>query len=56
MMLEGEASVRVDGVKEPTTSSAARRPSAGEDEEPVIKTLKDCVWLEVTFPTKPEVG
>jgi hypothetical protein len=19
--------------------------------QPVIKTLKDCVWLEVTFPT-----
>ena len=21
-----------------------------------IKTISDCVWLEVTFPTKPEIG
>jgi len=23
---------------------------------PVMKTKTDCVWLEVTFPTKPEIG
>jgi hypothetical protein len=26
-----------------------------EMSNPVIKTKTDCIWLEVTFPTKPEV-
>ena len=52
MMLEGEAQVKVDGVKEPI------RFKRGETvllparmKNPVIKTLADSVWLEVTFPT-----
>jgi mannose-6-phosphate isomerase-like protein (cupin superfamily) len=51
MMLEGEAEIRVKDVKEAT------RVKKGETvllparmKEPVIKTLGDCVWLEVTFP------
>ena len=57
MMLEGEASVRVDGVKEPThfkRGETVLLPARMKN--PVIKTLKDCVWLEVTFPTKLEVA
>jgi len=57
MMLEGEASVRVDGMREPTTfrrGETVLLPARMKN--PVIKTGKDCVWLEVTFPTRPEVG
>ncbi|MDB5319664.1 MAG: Mannose-6-phosphate isomerase [Phycisphaerales bacterium] len=52
MMLEGSAEVRVGGVKEPTRFGRGETvllPARMKD--PVIKTLSDCVWLEVTFPT-----
>jgi mannose-6-phosphate isomerase len=55
MMLEGEAHVRVDGMKEPThfkKGDTVLLPARMKN--PIIKTLKDCVWLEVTFPTKPQ--
>jgi len=57
MMVEGEAQVRVDGVKEPThfrRGETVLLPAKMTN--PTIKTIKDCVWLEVTFPTKPEIG
>ena len=57
VVLEGTAEVRVKGVKEPTRfgrGDTVLLPAAMS--EPVIKTLADCVWLEVTFPTEPEVG
>jgi mannose-6-phosphate isomerase len=57
VVLEGRAAVRVKGVKEPTSfgpGDTVLLPASMK--EPVIKTLKDCVWLEVTFPTEPEVG
>jgi mannose-6-phosphate isomerase len=57
MMLEGEASVRVDGVKEPTPFKRGETVLLpAKMKNPVIKTKTDCVWLEVTFPTKHEVG
>ena len=49
--------VRVADVKEPThfqRGDTVLLPARMN--KPVIKTLKDCVWLEVTFPTKPEIG
>ena len=55
IMLEGTAEVRVQGVaglSEPTRFTRGETillPAAMKD--PVIKTLSDCVWLEVTFPT-----
>ena len=52
IMLEGEAQVKVDGMKEPTTfkkGDTVLLPAVMKN--PVIKTLTDCVWLEVTFPT-----
>ena len=56
MMLEGEASVRVDGVKEPTHLKRGETVLLpAKMKNPVIKTLRDCVWLEVTFPTKPDL-
>ena len=57
IMLEGEASVRVDGIKEPTRfkrGDTVLLPASMKN--PVIKTISDCVWLEVTFPTKAEIG
>lgn len=57
IMLEGQAEISVKGVKEPTLfgpNETVLLPAAMK--EPVIKTLKDCVWLEVTFPTEPDVG
>ena len=52
VMLQGEATVRVKGLKEPThfrPGETVLLPAAMD--QPVIKTLTDCVWLEVTFPT-----
>jgi mannose-6-phosphate isomerase len=52
IMLDGEAQVKVDGVKEPTRftrGDTVLLPALMKN--PVIKTIRDCVWLEVTFPT-----
>jgi mannose-6-phosphate isomerase len=51
MMLQGQAQVRVDGVRESVLISRGDTvllPAAMTN--PIIKTLADCVWLEVTFP------
>ena len=51
VMLKGKAQVKVDGMKEPTSFGPGETvllPAAMKN--PVIKTLDDCVWLEVTFP------
>jgi mannose-6-phosphate isomerase len=52
MMLDGQAQVKVDELKQPihikrgeTVLFPARMNN------PVLKTLSDCAWLEVTFPT-----
>ena len=53
MMLTGEAEVRVAGLPEPvrfTRGDTVLLPAAMD--KPVIKTLADCQWLEVTFPTE----
>lgn len=52
VMLQGQAEVRVKDMREPTRFKSGETvllPAAMT--EPVIKTLTDCVWLEVTFPT-----
>jgi mannose-6-phosphate isomerase len=57
IMLEGEAEVRVAGVKEPTRFTRGDTVLLpAEMKDPIIKTLTDCTWLEVTFPQKPEVA
>ncbi|MDB5288871.1 MAG: Mannose-6-phosphate isomerase [Phycisphaerales bacterium] len=51
MMLEGQAQVKVDGIKDPVRFSRGDTvllPAAMKN--PIIKTLSDCVWLEITFP------
>jgi hypothetical protein len=56
-MLEGTAEVRVDGLREPvrfTRGEVVLLPATMQN--PRIKTVTDCVWLETTFPTRPEVG
>jgi len=53
MMLEGQSQVKVADVKEPTIirkGDTVLLPAKMNN--PVIKTTTDCVWLEVTFPTK----
>lgn len=56
IMLRGEAEIKVGDVKEPTRFHAGETillPAAMKN--PIIKTIADCVWLEVTFPTRVEL-
>jgi len=56
MMLEGSAKITVDRIKEPTTLAKGDTVLLpAQMQNPIIKTETDCIWLEVTFPTKPEV-
>jgi mannose-6-phosphate isomerase len=56
MMLEGSARVTVDRIKEPITLGKGETVLLpAQMQNPIIKTETDCVWLEITFPTKPEV-
>ncbi|HEX2971761.1 MAG TPA: type I phosphomannose isomerase catalytic subunit [Tepidisphaeraceae bacterium] len=57
MMMEGQAEVKVEGMREAVElkkGDTVLLPA--EMRKPKLKTKSDCVWLEVTFPTKPEVG
>lgn len=57
MMLAGQAEIKVDGMREPVRfgrGDTVLLPARMDN--PVIKTTEPCVWLEVTFPTKPEIG
>jgi mannose-6-phosphate isomerase len=52
IMLEGRAQIKVDGIADPTEFSAGDTlllPARMNN--PILKTMSDCVWLEVTFPT-----
>ncbi len=52
MMLQGTAEVKVDGYTEPTTVKKGETlllPASMKNAK--LKTLSDCVWLEVTFPS-----
>jgi mannose-6-phosphate isomerase len=56
-MLEGTAEIRVADLPEPvclTRGDTVLLPAVMK--KPIVKTLSDCVWLETTFPTKPEVA
>jgi mannose-6-phosphate isomerase len=56
IMLEGRAQIRVDRIKEPTTLAKGDTILLpAQIQNPTIKTETDCIWLEVTFPTKAEV-
>ena len=53
VMLQGEAQVKVDDVKEPTRFKRGETVLIpAKTKNPVLTTLSDCVWLEVTFPAK----
>lgn len=57
MMLEGQAQIRVKGLKDPVTLTRGETILLpARMNEPVIKTLSDCVWLETTFPSGPELA
>lgn len=56
MMLQGSAEVRVDGVDHVTKLSPGQTVLLpARMKNPILKTLTDCVWLEITFPTQPEI-
>lgn len=51
IMLEGKAQIKVDDMKEPTVFAKGDTILLpAKMKNPMIKTLADCVWLEVTFP------
>jgi mannose-6-phosphate isomerase len=53
-MLEGECHLRVDGLAEPvivTRGETVLLPARMN--QPSLRTMSDCVWLEVTFPVNP---
>jgi mannose-6-phosphate isomerase len=51
MMLEGQAQVKVDGLREPVPIGKGETVLLpARMKNPVIKTSTDCAWLEVTFP------
>ncbi len=53
MMLEGRAEIRVNGMDEAVAMSKGNTVLLpAKMNGPIIKTLSDCVWLEVTVPTK----
>jgi mannose-6-phosphate isomerase len=57
IMLEGQAQVKVDGLSEPVRFAKGETVLLpAQMKHPIIKTLSDCVWLEVTFPIRPEVA
>jgi mannose-6-phosphate isomerase len=52
IMLDGQAEVKVDDVTEPTRfgrGDTVLVPASMK--KPVLRTMTDCVWLEVTFPS-----
>lgn len=52
MVLEGRGQVKVDDVTEPTPfQQGDTLLLPAKMKHPVVQTLSDCVWLEVTFPT-----
>ena len=56
MMLQGQAQVKVDGLRDPVQFSKGETfllPARMKN--PIIKTLSDCAWLEVTFPVRGEI-
>jgi hypothetical protein len=57
MVLEGEAEVAVEGIREPVRFGKGETVLLpAKMRNPVLRTLSDCVWLEVTFPVRGELG
>lgn len=56
IMLEGDAQVKAEGYAEATKIKAGDTVLLPADmKNPMLKTLSDCVWLEVTFPAQQQV-
>jgi hypothetical protein len=57
IMLEGQAEIRVADLKEHLRIAPGDTVLlAASMKNPIIKTLSDCQWLEVTFPSKADAG
>lgn len=53
MMLDGEAEVSVGGGVEPTKLAKGQTVlMPAKMQKPTLKTISDCVWIEVTFATR----
>jgi mannose-6-phosphate isomerase len=55
IILEGQAQLKVDDIKAPTSFGKGETlllPARMNN--PIIKTIADCQWLEITFPAFPE--
>jgi mannose-6-phosphate isomerase len=53
MMLEGRAEIKVEGLNQPITLTKGQTTLLpARMKNPVLKTLTDCVWIEVTFPSR----
>lgn len=52
MMLQGEAQIRVKGGQTATLRRGDTVLLPAKMREPIIKTITDCAWLEVTFPQR----
>lgn len=56
MVLEGQAEIKVADLPEPVRfGKGDTLLLPAKMNNPIIKTLADCVWLEVTFPTGSQV-
>jgi mannose-6-phosphate isomerase-like protein (cupin superfamily) len=50
IVLEGAGQIKVDGLSEATKFAAGETILLpAQMKKPVLKTISDCVWLEVTF-------
>jgi mannose-6-phosphate isomerase len=53
-MLEGECHLRVEGLAEPVIATRGETVLLpARMNQPSLRTMSDCVWLEVTFPVNP---
>jgi hypothetical protein len=53
MMLEGNAEIKVEGLNQPVTLTKGQTTLLpARMKNPILKTLTDCVWIEVTFPSQ----
>lgn len=57
MMLQGNAELRVEGIKDVTRLAPGQTVLLpAKMKNPTLKTVTDCVWLEVTFPNRTEIA
>ncbi len=56
IMLSGQAEIKVAGQADTTITRGETVLLPAKMASPVLKTVQDCVWLEVTFPVQSAAG